>query len=69
MFAFHKARDVAVAFTLKSQEGFQMVGDDSMQRVVFRIAGPVGAADCHEGAASRNPGRNSVCKQRHQQPE
>ena len=49
--SFHKTRNVAVAFTLMSQEGFQMAGDDSIERVVFRIARPVSGVGSHEGIA------------------
>ena len=42
---------MAVAFTLADQEGFQMSGDDSIERVVFRIARPVRGVESHKGIA------------------
>ena len=46
-----KTRDVAIAFTLTRKERFQMSGDDSIERIVFRIARPVHGVDSHEGVA------------------
>jgi hypothetical protein len=61
---FHKPRNVPVAFTLAGQERFQVPGDDSVHRVVFRIARPVCDVDSHEGIGGcklrRNASGNSI---------
>src|SRR5262245_9652291 len=57
---FPQTRNVAVAFTLASEEGFQMSGDDSIKRVVFRIGRPVPAVGNHSGIASCKLACNSL---------
>jgi hypothetical protein len=56
---FHKPRNVPVALTLSSQKGFQMSGDDSIERVVFWIAWPIRGIENHEGIAGCKPRRNA----------
>jgi len=46
-----KAGNNAIPFALPGQKGFQISGDHSMERVVFRIARPVSHLDSHEGIA------------------
>jgi hypothetical protein len=55
----HKPRNVPVALTLTGQERFQVPGDDSIHRIVFRIAWPVSYLylDSHEGIAGCKPAR------------
>jgi hypothetical protein len=50
---------VPVALTLSSQKGFQMSGDDSIERVVFWIARPIRGIENHEGIAGCKPRRNA----------
>ena len=48
-FTLDKAGHVPVPFALSGQESLQVSGDDSIQRVFFRISGPVDGIDGHEG--------------------
>jgi hypothetical protein len=48
---FNETGHVAVSFTLTSKKGFQMSGDDSVERVVFWIAGAVRLVESHGGVA------------------
>jgi len=48
-FALHKRRDLPVPLALSGEERLQMSGDNSIERVLFRIAGPIGDVESHEG--------------------
>ena len=50
-----KAGNVPIPFTLSGQERFQMSGDDSIQRVFFRVSRPVDGMGGHEGIAECKP--------------
>ena len=55
-FKFGKRRHMLVALALPGEERFQISGDNSIERTLFRIARPVYGVDGH--------GRIAVCNRR-----
>jgi hypothetical protein len=58
-FALHKLRDVSIMLVLLCQERVQISGNDAVERILFRIAGPVDVShrDVRMQAAEHPAGR------------
>jgi hypothetical protein len=53
-FALHKRGDLPVPSALSGEERLQISSNNSIERVLFRIAWPVGGTECHEDIGECN---------------